>query len=220
MGSNSDLKAIGKRIAEQRQKNNLTQAELGNLLCVSREIINYWENGSRDIKTGNVVLLAEALNTTCDYILRGIDLKNADISKQTGLSNDAINNLREIALFTSESNPLFPALDAFLTNEDLEGFLIYFYQYQADTMCLRDSVIELYQTLQNNGKKVPKDFLKFANRIQDEENPYFVEANRVVSFNESLDYDLFKMQNVINSMASDYKEKILQEVNNVTNTET
>ena len=73
MGSNSSQEAIGKRIAELRQKNNLTQSELASKLCVSREMINYWEKGSRDIKTGNIVLLSEVLNTTCDYLLQGIE---------------------------------------------------------------------------------------------------------------------------------------------------
>lgn len=98
MGSNSDLAAIGKRIAEQRQKNNLTQAELAKRVSVSREIINYWENGNRDIKTGNIVLLAEALNTTCDYLLGLSEAPTTDtdlkaVCDYTGLSQGAITRI-------------------------------------------------------------------------------------------------------------------------------
>lgn len=96
MGSNSSQEAIGKRIAELRQKNNLTQSELASKLCVSREMINYWEKGSRDIKTGNIVLLSEVLNTTCDYLLQGIEPNSIDIFRDLGLSQAAIDRIREI----------------------------------------------------------------------------------------------------------------------------
>jgi transcriptional regulator with XRE-family HTH domain len=88
--------AIGKRIALLRQEKGLTQTELGNMIHQRREIVSYWENGSRDIKSGDIVLLADALDTTCDYILRGIQAKNIDIYKATGLSDEAISYLQQV----------------------------------------------------------------------------------------------------------------------------
>lgn len=82
--------AIGKRIALLRQQKGLTQTELGNMIHQRREIVSYWENGSRDIKSGDIILLADALDTTCDYILRGIQSENIDIYKATGLCDEAI----------------------------------------------------------------------------------------------------------------------------------
>lgn len=59
-----------------------------------REVVSYWENGSRDIKSGDIVLLADVLDTTCDYILRGIQSENIDIYRATGLSDGAISFLQ------------------------------------------------------------------------------------------------------------------------------
>lgn len=97
MNSNtSNAEAIGKRIADLRQKNNLSQKELANLVHTSREVISYWENGTRDIKTASIVLLADALNTTCDYILRGVQSENIDIYRATNLSDEAISFLQQV----------------------------------------------------------------------------------------------------------------------------
>lgn len=125
MGSNSNLEAIGKRIAEQRQKNNLTQAELASRVSVSREIINYWENGSRDIKTGNIVLLAEALNTTCDYLLQGVESNNVDIHRSLGLSNASIDFLKKLNSYKSNSNApdLIGAVNVLIENKFFGEFV-------------------------------------------------------------------------------------------------
>lgn len=96
--------AIGKRIALLRQQKGLTQTELGNMIHQRREIVSYWENGSRDIKSGDIVLLADALGTTCDYILRGIQAENIDIFRATGLCDEAIKFLQQ------ESPPYNPEI--------------------------------------------------------------------------------------------------------------
>ena len=215
MGSNSELSAIGKRIAELRQKNNLTQAELAQRVSVSRENINYWENGNRDIKTYNIVLLAEALNTTCDYLLRGVELKNHDIYKETGLSNAAINNLREIAKFAKDGNPMFPALDALLTSDYFEGLLLYFYFVQHGVDMLKTSIWTLTKSMNDNQDDLPTDFIKYANAIKGEEHPYFVEAAAITGYCEEIDYNLYKMQNILRDIIDDYKEQALREVINV-----
>ena len=206
MESNSNLEAIGKRIAEQRQKKHLTQAELGKLVCVSREIINYWENGSRDIKTGNIVLLAEALDTTCDYLLRGIELKNVDISKETGLSNKAIENLRDVARFSSSSNPLFASLDDFLTSENLVGFLMYYYFFQQEGWAYKQAVADLTQALSHNNMNEPKDILKYAYSITNIDDPLYLEAERLTNTSESLQFALFRVNNALKDILDEYME--------------
>ncbi len=85
---------IGARIKYLRQKRHMTQSELANKLFTSRETVNMWERGVRDIKTGSLIALAEVLNTTCDYLLRGIETGNINASKDLGLSNQTITHLR------------------------------------------------------------------------------------------------------------------------------
>ena len=88
---------IGGRIAERRKQLNLRQIDLAERLLVKRETINQWENGLRQIKGEDIVRLADALETTTDYILRGIEPESVDIAVTTGLSGKAIKMLRDLA---------------------------------------------------------------------------------------------------------------------------
>ena len=75
----------------------LKQRELADMLSVKRETVNQWENGIRQIKGEDIARLADALGTTTDYILRGIKTENLDISRETGLSDRAIEILRKLS---------------------------------------------------------------------------------------------------------------------------
>lgn len=86
---------IGARIKALREKHGMTQTQLAKKLFISRETVNMWERGARDIKTGMIVALADALRTSCDYLLRGIETKNISIKEELGLTNESINCLRE-----------------------------------------------------------------------------------------------------------------------------
>lgn len=90
----SDSQSVGDRIAKLRKEKGLTQQELADLLYVKRENIAYWENGQRDIKSGQIVQIADALDTSCDYILRGIDTEQLDLAKDFGLNENSIQALK------------------------------------------------------------------------------------------------------------------------------
>ena len=83
--------AVGSRIRELRQKKNLTHEALAEKIGISRDLITKIENGKRDLRSDVAVDIADALDTTCDYLLRGIAPENLDTAKDLGLSNDAIN---------------------------------------------------------------------------------------------------------------------------------
>lgn len=88
-------KTTGNRISALRAERGLTQKELAAKLTVSRELVNLWENDTRQIKGEDIVRLANALGTTCDYLLRGVSTENLDIYATTGLSEAAILKLKE-----------------------------------------------------------------------------------------------------------------------------
>lgn len=88
--------AIGERILKLRQKRGFTQKELADKLFVKRETITQWENGTRQIKGSDIASLADVLETTCDYILRGISSDNVQIARVIGLNQDSIENLRKL----------------------------------------------------------------------------------------------------------------------------
>lgn len=88
---------IGERIAEQRKKKGYTQEELARLIGVDRARIGQWENGNREAKAGTIASLADSLETTCDYLLRGVETQRVDVHRQFGLSNEAISCLEAMS---------------------------------------------------------------------------------------------------------------------------
>lgn len=98
----SNIEEIGTRIKLLREKKNFTQADVAKKLNVRRETVAQWETGTRDLKTDYTVKLADIFDTTCDYLLRGIQSQNVDINKQTGLSDASIANLAELKIDISK----------------------------------------------------------------------------------------------------------------------
>ena len=62
-------KELGTRIAQLRLLRGETQETLGEALGVSREIIQHWEAGTRQIKADAIVKLATRFNVSADYLL-------------------------------------------------------------------------------------------------------------------------------------------------------
>ncbi|MBR3237225.1 MAG: helix-turn-helix transcriptional regulator [Oscillospiraceae bacterium] len=111
----STCEEIGNRIRHLRNMHDLTQKELSemveakNLSC-SREVVNQWEGGRRDIKTAYTVALAEIFNVTCDYLLRGIESENVDICQKTGLTQNCIDALQTLHTGFNSSGEVPPNL--------------------------------------------------------------------------------------------------------------
>ncbi len=76
---------LGKNIKYLREKNNLDQQSLADILNVPRSTLACWENGLRTPKLEQIVKIAEYFNTNLDIIY--IDLKN-NISPIENKSND------------------------------------------------------------------------------------------------------------------------------------
>lgn len=90
-------KTIGYKIAEMRGKADESQADLAAALGVKREMVTYWENGTRPIKAETIIEIAKRYKVSADYLL-GLsdspavseDMKTA--VKVTGLTEKAIEN--------------------------------------------------------------------------------------------------------------------------------
>ena len=106
---------IGTRIKMLREKKKMTQKQLADELHVSRETINLWENGLRDIKTEYTIALAECFHVSCDYILRGYMTEYVDLGKELGLSQSAFDSIKFVK---SESPDGIIAMNAILENGD------------------------------------------------------------------------------------------------------
>lgn len=75
----TDLQSIGLRIEKLRQRKKWSQQMLADKLGITRPQVSYIERGKRDLKTYQLVQLANIFNISTDYILFGMN----DYSKGT-----------------------------------------------------------------------------------------------------------------------------------------
>lgn len=95
---------VGKNIREARERKSkrdgkdIQQKDLAKMLGISDAIMNYWEAGTRPIKSSDyVIAMADYLDTTCDFILRGIDATNVALSREYGgLSNKTLEAIKSL----------------------------------------------------------------------------------------------------------------------------
>ena len=97
-----DNKIISERLKKCREATGEKQTDIANLLNVQRQIISYYETGTRIPNVEDLALLAKHFNTSVDYLIGLSDIKsiNSDIKsicKYTGLSENAVNTLHRIA---------------------------------------------------------------------------------------------------------------------------
>lgn len=68
---NIDNITIGKQLAQLRARKGITQTELGERVGVSFQAVSKWERGETLPDVSVLITLADVLETTVDYILRG-----------------------------------------------------------------------------------------------------------------------------------------------------
>ena len=69
-----DAKKVGNQISVLRKKKGLTQNDLGERLGVTFQSVSKWERGETLPDTSILVDLANILETTVDYLLRGSEM--------------------------------------------------------------------------------------------------------------------------------------------------
>lgn len=70
-----NIQKVGEQIAYLRKRKGLTQSELGEHIGVTFQAVSKWERGEALPDTAILVELANALDTTTDFILRGGEKK-------------------------------------------------------------------------------------------------------------------------------------------------
>ena len=65
---------IGERIKVLREQNNLSQADLGRLIGVTRAAVYAWESDTNTPTAASIQLLARIFHVSTDYLL-GLDSK-------------------------------------------------------------------------------------------------------------------------------------------------
>lgn len=110
----TDLESIGERIKKARKKLNMTQDELAKELHCKREVVSYYENGSREIKTGTLIELSKILGVSTDYLL-GLstaetkDVEISGICNYTGLNENSVEFLSKLNSYKIGNSIEYPA---------------------------------------------------------------------------------------------------------------
>lgn len=124
------LSEIGARIRDRREELGFTQAEMADCLEIRVESYNYVENGKRDLKTAELAQISEKLNTSTDYLLKGVSPENFGLVQALGLSDKAATVMRE-------ATPGFLYfINRFLESPDLYDFAENVLSYQSGTACI------------------------------------------------------------------------------------
>lgn len=87
---------LGKRIYQLRKAAGHTQDDLAALLKQKRQVISYYENGTRTPSVSQLMTIAKEYNTTIDYLLDLTDTQTKDedlrfVCEYTGLNEQTIN---------------------------------------------------------------------------------------------------------------------------------
>lgn len=106
---------IGARL--MRLRGDRSQSEVAAELAIEQRTLSHWENEERRIKDVDVIKLADYYNTTCDYILRGINSYNIDIHKATGLTDESISQLSRFASRPDNSSGFLRTINYLLGSE-------------------------------------------------------------------------------------------------------
>lgn len=119
-----DNKKVGATIAQLRGGRNMTQAELGERLGVSFQAVSKWERGETLPDVASLPALADALETTIDYLLRSGEATFAFKGKiQVSDMIEGLNHLKKMGQLLGKETTIYRcAIDGINTgmNTDIE----------------------------------------------------------------------------------------------------
>ena len=182
------INELGERLRElrTRQRPSLSQSKLANILQVSRETINHWENGIREIKASQVAALADLYHVSCDYILNGVSTDNIDIHRKTGLSETAIQTLEKMSngndyKFMDEANGI--------ASIDVINYLL------SNEIFLQNFIRQLSDYIYEKQREETK-----------------TEHRELIRQNDESDIALFRITKIIERMAEDAYQKFCEQM--------
>lgn len=209
---NSNKMTIGERIKLKREELGLTQRALSEKLYVKRETVNQWESGTRQIKGDDIARLADALETTCDYILRGVEAEQLHFFKDLGLTGNAVKKLKKMAPQVGGND----VLNSLIGNDMFSLFVGQWGNYRVVARGLNQAKVELIRALTNAGVKLAAKELSdddctiiAYNQIKEPiSKECYESANLFMQRQDKKEYIKFKLQQSINAMAENYDESL------------
>ena len=124
---------FAQRLRELINANNTTQQKVADSIGVTRQALNNWVNGESLPDALVTARLANIFDVSVDYIVGNSDVRSADpnikaLSKELGISENAIETLRELYKIEDSYGDLTQYIDLFLCN--LEKKMFYFMSQQ------------------------------------------------------------------------------------------
>ncbi len=93
---------LSEKILEQRKRYGLSQEDLAEKLCVSRQTISRWEMGSAMPDASNLLQLSDLFGVSADYLLHEDYLSDQDLPKVQEVKKDQ-NKLIFVSLLALEA---------------------------------------------------------------------------------------------------------------------
>ena len=90
--------SLAKNIQFLRKKHGLTQDDLSEYLCVSRQSISKWETGEAYPETEKIIALCDKFNVSMDLLVRG------DLTSENQTLKDKENNISKDSLNDNDKN--------------------------------------------------------------------------------------------------------------------
>lgn len=125
----TENRPFAKNIRDLMSENKENQKELAEKLGVKQQTISYYRNGQSLPDAGNLIKIAQHYGVTTDYLLGLTDVKTADTSVKaicnyTGLTEEAVNQIRKFNLMKEYLTFLMPTLNGFLSSYRLQALLL------------------------------------------------------------------------------------------------
>ena len=207
-------KAIGERIKSARENCKMTQKELAKKLICTRELISYYENGSRDIKTDTLIRLSDILGVTTDYLL-GLsraetkDITVASICDYTGLSERSIDNLNTYKKYPD----IIEFIDTIIANSNIFTNLSHYASEYFDSLRRCKELKEKYpdHLIESPHIHLPTNTETFSvdeKHEAEERELHGIYRNEVENVQP---LQLYKLQNFFMDFIKDYGEAILKD---------
>lgn len=113
---NPAQESISERLKRLRNEAGLTGTQLAERVGTTQSRISDIENGKGYLYADELPKYAEALNTTVSELVMGTRPENETLSRETGLSDEALNRLR---VFNGKGNRLFSdAINLFFSDSN------------------------------------------------------------------------------------------------------
>lgn len=112
---------VGERLTELRIKNNMTQEEFAEYMCVTRQSVSKWETDKTYPDVEKLIKIAELYNVTLDYLVRGQEVveETVQIESQEEIKSFELND-NENSLKITEDNEIIEEQSELKENETIK----------------------------------------------------------------------------------------------------